>query len=149
MLNTIDSNFQDPKYIITLVVLPTPYVGFWDHFWHVLDFFFFFFRLNSFLTFHLLTDFYDFFFILFRFQFLKNCPCRFMNFCLIYLLFGDIWQLIFQKHDFYPQETDFSILRENEAKIKKCTLTIFSKLKSEEKKYNHQNQSKIKSEKRF
>ncbi|CAL4096699.1 unnamed protein product, partial [Meganyctiphanes norvegica] len=41
MLNTIDTNFEGPKCIITFsVILPSPDVGFWDHFWHVLDFFF-------------------------------------------------------------------------------------------------------------
>ncbi|CAL4200201.1 unnamed protein product [Meganyctiphanes norvegica] len=40
--NTIDTNCHGPKCRTAFsVVLPTPGMGFWDHFWHVWDFFFF------------------------------------------------------------------------------------------------------------
>ncbi|CAL4120884.1 unnamed protein product [Meganyctiphanes norvegica] len=74
-------------------------------------------KARGFLSFRLLLKF--FFSLHSEFNFGVEVVVHFKNICVIFTLFGDIWQLTFQKHDFEPLEADFRILPENELKIQK------------------------------
>ena len=99
LLNTIDTDFHGPKCRIAFSVdLPTP--GIWGLFLSVtLLKKFGYLKIVS--HFNLLTDF-DVFLFSSDSNYRKKIVRGFLKLCLIFSLFGVIWQLIFHKHECYP-----------------------------------------------